>query len=330
MSIKEETLNTVLGVSLSRTSLGVTHQLSGNEKLELLQNDVIDSGASTLVSVSRHLIPPKHPDWRQLTKACSRVRRTWVENALPWVKPGIRILKKSNYEKFLSEYQDAYDAFLPVRKMFCEEAWPTIVADAKKRWGSRFNPSLYPTELPLSTFDFALDYPSLDANDSLEALDPAAYKKMKALATARLEEACQAAEKAFAAGLQDFLSRLQENLTPTLDESGTPVPKRLPTKTLNALQSFYEDFKALTITDHHELNALFEKALTLATSTDFKSLKDSAASCESFKASLSELASTIHVVTGAPAGRKITPKKKDSPPECQNSSSSLMPAAIAS
>lgn len=322
----EEILDTILGTELERTWLGVTRTASDTERHSFLSEDLHGSPAASFLGVSYKIINTKHPGYRSLTKSASQVRTCWVHHTLPWVKRGIRILRKANYDLFHDHLNKLLEDFNKHAAIFCTEVWPHLVEDAKTKWGSYFNPSLYPVTLPEGTFSFSLGYPDLEESSALASLDPAKYAQMKKQAAARVEICCQVAEKSFAAGLQQILASLQDALTPGTDAAGNLIHKKVPTTTIKALSNFYKEFKEVSITDHHELNALFEKALNLTTSTDFKEVKSIPEMAASMKKELSSLASSIHLVTGAtPVStpvRKLNLKKKaESEAPCQEESS---------
>lgn len=322
LSKEEEILETVLGTELSRTWLGVTRTANDDEKHSFLSDDINDSPAHKMLGVSYRIINTKHPGYKNLSKAGSRIRSVWIDSTLPWVKRGVRILNKKNYNSFHEEYNKYLESFNKIAEVFCTEVWPSLVDEAKEKWGSYFNPALYPLTLPLDTFSFSLGYPDLEEASSLEALDPARYAKQKALAASRIKVCCEAAEKAFSQGLQGILASLQEALTPGVDEQGNLVTKKVPTTTIKALNNFYKEFQTVSITDHHELDALFQKALALTNDIDFANIKTAPETAIDVKKSLADIASSIHLVTGAaPAPvpiRKLTLKKPQPKPKTES------------
>lgn len=304
----EEILDTILGTELERTWLGVTRTASDAERHTFLSEDLHGSPASSLLGVSYKIINTRHPGYRSLTRAASQVRTCWVHHTLPWVKRGVRVLRKVNYDSFHEALGKLLETFAKQAAVFCTEVWPALVEDAKSKWGSYFNPSLYPATLPEGTFSFSLGYPDLEESSALASLDPAKYTAMKKQAAARVEMCCQAAERSFAAGLQQILASLQDALTPGTDAAGNQVLKKVPTTTIKALTNFYKEFKEVSITDHHELNALFEKALGLASTDAFKDVKSAPDLAASMKQELSALAASVHLATGATPA--VTPTRK--------------------
>lgn len=310
-------LDTVMGSRLSQTSFGMTRVVSDFELDSLLQLDVLQ-GAKELLKVNQKLINTKNPLYRDLARAIGCVRMSWKRNTTPWVQPGVRVLKKSNYNKLQDDYQEAYSIFKDIREIFCTKSWPTLVEEAKKKWGKRFNPALYPMEMPTTSFDFQLEFPSLEGDPSLEAMDSKAYKKMKELAEQRLQESCALAEKGFAAGLHQILASLQNTLTPEFTASGDLIQKKYPTKTLNALEEAYKSFKSLAVTDHHELDILFNRVFDLTKGVDFRDLKTNVEAAKEVKDQLATIATTLHVATGEPPPKRKITKQKVEPSSVPN------------
>lgn len=301
-------LDTVLGTSLNMTWLGVSRQCSDAEKLVIIKDKTVAGTDLKMLKISKSLIDTKHKAYKALSKARSRVRGHWSASTMPWVRPGIRVLKKSNYCTFQEEFAKRIAAFEQARADFCA-AWDDVVEDAKSRLGELFEPNLYPASLPLDTFQFALEYPSLIGDSSIEALDPAQFAKMKAAAEARLDEACGVAEKAFAAQLQELVGRVVHALTPEVDAGGNVVKKKMGQASLDAFKSFYETFKTLKVADHQELDALCKKALALAEGVDLTSAKTCADVASSVAAQFKGLAESISVTTGAKVVRKVGKKQ---------------------
>lgn len=172
---KQETLlDTVLGISLNKTWLGITRQCSDAEKLVILRDELAEGADLRMLKISKQLINSKHKAYKALSKAASRVRSHWQSSTTPWVKSGVRILKKSNYHTFNEEHAKRIGEFEQARADFCA-AWTDVVEDAKSRLGTMFEASLYPASLPLETFTFGLEWPSLIGDAAMEAMDPSQY-----------------------------------------------------------------------------------------------------------------------------------------------------------
>jgi len=145
-----------------------------------------------------------------------------------------------------------------------------IKNEARRRLGSLFNPSDYPTTLD-GMFDLEVSSPPIEPPHYLIALNPGVFEAEQARVRERFESAVELAEQAFATELQKLVSHLAERLTGLQDGQ----PKVFRDTAVENFRQFFERFRRLNVRSNPELDALVDQARQVITGIEPQQLRDS-------------------------------------------------------
>ena len=131
--------------------------------------------------------------------------------SLPYVEPGVRLIRRDQIDAFdgqlIALRSDLDAAVLNLQAHYSE-----IMSAAQQQLGTLYNPADYPPYLE-GLFQFEWDYPSLEAPDYLQRLNPVLYEQECARVAARFDETVVLAEQG-----------LQRDTAGATMQSDAPVP----------------------------------------------------------------------------------------------------------
>lgn len=151
-----------------------------------------------------------------------------------------------------------------------EAAYPVLVAEAKKRLGSLFDPSEYPpVKVIRQLFSFEWQVVEVGTPDAkLRSVSQALFEKEKAKAEQVWVNAVGQINEALAEGMADVVAHLSERLG-----GGDEPPKRFRASAIKRVTDFLDAFGNRNITENADLAKLVSDARRLLSGVDAKVIK---------------------------------------------------------
>lgn len=230
---------------------GTRKALTNQQKEEVGQ---VYSADSRFLTASKRLVDVRHEAFRRLTSIRTCVVNYWRGLTLPYVEPGVRLLRQSDIEAFVHTLEGFRDE-LNQAETDLNAVYADVKADARRRLGQLYNAQDYPAELRgLIQLDW--DFPSIEPPSYLMRLSPEIYAQEQGRVAQRFEEAVRLAEQAFVA---EF-ARLVTHLTERLGTGPNGERQIFRDSVISNLSEFFERFKHLNLGSHEELDRLVEQA----------------------------------------------------------------------
>jgi len=241
-------------VRVSFTWWGVHRTLSAQQKEEV--GDTCGADVRFLTA-GKKIIDVRHEAFRRLTSIRSRIVSYWRGLTLPYVEPGIRLIKQSDITTFV-ETLEGNRVALTQAEADLDAGYESIKTDARRRLGKLYNPADYPPVIR-GLFTVEWDFPSVEPPDYLMRLNPEVYRQEQERVAQRFAEAVHLGEQAFASEFGRLVSHLTERLTS--DQTGE---KRIfRDSAVTNLTEFFERFRRLNLSSNKQLDNLVEQAQQL-------------------------------------------------------------------
>lgn len=238
-------------VRVSFTWWGVRRALTTQQKEEI--GAACDADPK-LLSAGKRLLDTRHEAFRSLTALKGRIISYWRGITLPYVEPGIRLIRQADIDAFVHVLQGSREE-LQQAEAHLAVAYAEIQRDARRRLGRLFNPSDYPSEVR-GLFDVTWEFPNVEPPSYLMRVSPEVYEEERTRVATRFEEAVRLAEQAFATELADLVAHLSERLTPGTDGQR----KVFRDSALGNFREFLERFRRLNVRSSPQLDALVDQA----------------------------------------------------------------------
>jgi hypothetical protein len=258
---------TAAAVRVHFTWWGVHKTLSQRQKEEV---GLAYAADARLLTAGKKLIDTRHEAFRRLTALRTRVGDYWRGLTLPYVEPGVRLIRQTDVEAFTHTLEGFRDE-LTAAEADLNAAYDRIQADARERLGRLYEPSDYPPEVR-GLFGLAWDFPSVEPPSYLLRIAPEIYQQEQARVAQRFEEAVRLAEQGFVAEFAGLVAHLSERLAG--GENGRPRVFR--DSAVGNLTEFFERFTQLNVRSNPELDALVEQAQQLVGGVTPRGLRDDA------------------------------------------------------
>jgi hypothetical protein len=220
------------------------------------------------LTAGKRLIDVRHEAYRKLTSIRSRVVSYWRGLTLPYVEPGVRLIRRSDVEGFVQVMEGFRDELIEAEKEL-NAVYGQIKADARRRLGRFYNPDDYPSELR-GLFKLEWDFPSVEPPAYLLRLNPDIYQQEQERMSHRFEEAIQLAEQAFVGEFAQLVSHLTERLSSGPDGER----KTFRNSAVTNLVEFFERFKQLNVQSNAQLDELLNQAQRLVQGVEPQALRD--------------------------------------------------------
>lgn len=240
--------------------------------LTLAQKEEVGAtyGADTkFLTAGKKLVDIRHEAFRKLTSLRTRIVSYWRGLTLPYVEPGMRLIRQSDVEPFTLAMENFRDELLQAEREL-NEVYDQIKSDARQRLSRLYNPSDYPPEIR-GLFQVEWDFPSVEPPSYLMQLNPEIYQQEQERVARRFEEAVRLAEQAF---LEEF-ARLVTHLTERLTNAPDGQHKVFRDSAVGNLLEFFDRFKRLNIHSSDQLDRLVEQAQRAVRGIVPQSLRDS-------------------------------------------------------
>jgi hypothetical protein len=241
-------------VRVSFTWWGVRRALTTQQKEKI---GAACDADSRLLSASKKLVDVRDESFRKLTSLRGRIGNYWRGISLPYVEPGIRLIRQADIDAFVHTLEGFRDELHEAERDL-NAAYEAMKADARQRLGRLYNSADYPSEIR-GLFEVAWDFPNVEPPSYLMRINPEVFEQERARVASRFEVAVRLAEQAFAAELGDLVEHLTERLMP--GKEGTP--KVFRNSAINNFMEFFQRFRDLNVTSNPQLDALVEQAQNL-------------------------------------------------------------------
>ncbi len=244
---------------------GVHKTLTARQKEEV---GLAQAADAKLLTAGKKLIDTRHPAFRQLTSLRSRVTDYWRGLTLPYVEPGVRLIRQADVEAF-SHTLEGFRDELAQAAADLAAVYDELKADARGRLGRLYDAADYPAEVR-GLFGLAWDFPSVEPPSYLLRVAPEVYRQEQERVARRFEEAVRLAEEAFAAELAQLVAHLAERLA-----DGEGGQRRVfRDSAVTNLTDFLARFRQLSVRSSPELDALVEQAQQLVRGVSPQGLRD--------------------------------------------------------
>jgi len=235
---------------------GVKKTLSQSQRL--LAAGAFNADLNVL-SAAKKLLDTSHPAFRAVSAVRSRVVTCWRDQTLPYVEPGVRLVRRSTVPKLESQLHEA-QAELEEAVSELDRCYGDLVEQARQRLGELFDATDYSSSI-VDLFEISWDYPATTPPDYLRTVAPEVYQSECLRVRDRFNEAVEIAQAAFAEELSNLVSHLAERLSGESDGK----PKVFRDTAVTNLNEFIERFHRLSIGSDESLEQLVEQARSLVT-----------------------------------------------------------------
>jgi hypothetical protein len=276
---------------------GVHRALTPQQRQEF---GAVAAADARFLTAGKKLVDTRHEAFRRLTSVKTRVTDYWRGVSLPYVEPGVRLLRQADIPDFVHAMEGFRDE-LAEAEAGLQAAYDEVKADACTRLGRLFNPADYPPEVR-GLFGVEWDFPSVDPPSYLMRVAPEVYEEERRRVAARFDEAVRLAEQAFAAEFARLLSHLTERLAN--EETGERRVFR--DSAVTNLTEFFSRFGQLNVRSSPELDALVEEAQRLARGVSPRDLRDNDSLRQHVAAEMARVREQVSgLITDAPRRRLV-------------------------
>jgi hypothetical protein len=256
---------TAAAVRVHFTWWGVHKTLTASQKEEV---GLAYAADARFLTAGKKILDVRHEAFRRLTSVRTRVVNYWRGLTLPYVEPGVRLIRQSDIEPFVHTLH-GFREELTQAEADLNAVYGDIKGDARQRLGQLYNPGDYPPEIR-GLFGVEWDFPSIEPPTYLMQLNPAIYEQEQARVTARFEQAVQLAEQAFLSEFANVVSHLTERLSPDSDGER----KVFRDSAITNLMEFFERFRTLSVRSNAQLDELVAQAQRVVRGVVAQDLRD--------------------------------------------------------
>jgi hypothetical protein len=248
------------------------------------------------VSGGREILNKKIPEVKAVYAIMRAARAMWQGFTVKY-EDGTRLIKtdkiewmNTQIEKYQEELRQAKDALWV--------AWDMVREDAKARLSQLYVPTDYTFDVRQAIW-ITISYPSVQPDPKLEKLGKELWEREMQKFALKFEEAAQTAEAALLKEFADMIAGISQRLEGGESQDGKK--RVLQQRAVDNIVKFAERFRALSIGDNSELDALVAQAEQLAVGLDTKAMKKDAKQQSAMRDAFSKLKTSIesHVVKAA-------------------------------
>jgi hypothetical protein len=292
----------ITGCRLSINKLGLTRALNGVQVHKAAETFKAEQ---KMLIARKKLLDPKHEAYQKVTHIINAATQTWRYYTMPYPEPGLRLAPKAHIEALNQELAQCTEK-LHIALNELQQHYHDILTQAQTKLGTLFNPHDYPENIKAQfaiTWQFCNVEPPID----LQQLTPNIYEQEKAKAEAKLQEAIELTQQAFAAELSQLVSHLIDKLTP-----GPEGEKKVFRDTaITNLTDFIQRFKMLKCTESPQLDELIEQVAGLTKNISPKELRKDEALKEHLKTQMQQLTNALEPMIAKAPRRAITMAEDD-------------------
>jgi hypothetical protein len=234
---------------------GVHRALTASQKEEF---GSVAAADARFLTAGKKLIDVRHEAFRKLTSIKGRIGNYWRGISLPYVEPGVRLIRQGDIESFVHTMEGFRDE-LTQAETDLNTVYDQIQADARRRLGRLYNAADYPTEIR-NLFSVDWNFPSVEPPSYLMRIAPEVYEEERRRVAARFDAAVRLAEQAFATEFARHLSHLTARLAN--GEDGQRHVFR--DSVIHNLTEFFSRFRDLNVRSNPELKMNVDQGGELA------------------------------------------------------------------
>ena len=279
------------------------HWWGTHRALTAPQKEEIGAAAAAdarLLTAGKRLVDTRHEAFRRLSSVRTRITGYWRGVSLPYVEPGVRLIRQADVPAFAHALEGFRDELREAEEQL-SAAYEEVKADARRRLGRLFNPADYPPEVR-GLFSVEWDFPSVEPPRYLMRVAPEVFEEERRRVVSRFEEAVRLAEQAFATEFGRLLAHLSERLTN--DQTGERRVFR--DSAVTNLTDFFARFEQLNVRSSPELDALVEEAQRLVRGITPQQLRDSDSLRQQVAAEMARVRGQVEgLITDAPRRRLV-------------------------
>ena len=257
---------TMAAVRVSLQWFGVRKSLTVEQK-----NQAADTfGAEgAYLSAGKKLLETKHPSFKAVTAVKNKAVSFWKSLTLPFPEAGIRLIRQDKVEQFDTQMRE-FQAELTEAVATLDRHYAELKSVARQRLGTLFNEADYPVSLE-GMFEINWDFPSVEAPDYLQQLNPELYQQECERVQQRFDEAVRLAEEAFTSELAKLVSHLTERLSGSEDGK----QKIFRDSAIGNLTEFFDRFREMNVRSSEQLDNLVADAQRIVSGVEPQRLRDS-------------------------------------------------------
>ena len=279
------------------------HWWGTHRALTASQREEIGAAAAAdarLLTAGKRLVDTRHEAFRRLSSVRTRITGYWRGVSLPYVEPGVRLLRQADVPAFAHAMEGFRDELREAEEQL-NAAYEEVKADARRRLGRLFDPADYPPEVR-GLFGVEWDFPSVEPPSYLMRVAPEVFEEERRRVVSRFEEAVRLAEQAFATEFGRLLSHLSERLTN--DQTGERRVFR--DSAVTNLTDFFARFQQLNVRSNPELDALVEEAQRLVQNVSPQDLRDNDSLRQQIASEMTRVRGQVEgLITDAPRRRLV-------------------------
>jgi len=258
---------TMAAVRVSLSWLGTRKTLTAEQRAEAAEPFGTDA---RFLSAGKRLLDISHPAFKAVTAVRGKVIAFTKSMSLPYPEPGIRLIRQDKIDEFAAKMREFQEELAEAVENL-DRYYSELKTTARQRLGSLYNSGDYPESLA-SMFGIEFDFPSVDAPDYLNQLNPQLYEQECQRVQARFDEAVSMAEEAFTAELAKLVSHLSERLSGQDDSR----PKVFRDSAIENLNEFFGRFRELNVRSSEQLDRLVADAQQVVRGIEPQELRDDA------------------------------------------------------
>jgi hypothetical protein len=244
---------------------GVHRALTAQQKEEF---GAVTAADARFLTAGKKLVDTRHEAFRRLTSLRTRIANYWRGLSLPYVEPGLRLIRQADIPAFVHTLEGFRDELHAAEEQL-HAVYEEVKVDASRRLGRLFNPADYPPAIR-GLFHVAWDFPSVEPPSYLMRVAPEVFEEERRRVLTRFEEAVRLAEQAFATEFGRLLAHLTERLT----NGATGERRVFRDSAVTHLRDFFARFQQLNVRSNAELDALVEEAQRLVQGVSPQDLRD--------------------------------------------------------
>lgn len=248
------------------------------------------------VSGGREILNKKIPEVRQVYAVLRSARCLWQQWTVKY-EDGTRLIKTDQIE-WMNGQIAMFQAKLQEAKEALFAAWEDVKEDARTRLAELYVDSDYHFDVRQVVW-LTISYPSVQPDPKLQTLGKELFEKEMAKFALKFEDAAKNAEAALREEFASMIAGVAERLTEGESEDGKK--RVLQQRAVDNIVEFAQRFKALSVADDSELDALVRQAEQLAVGLDTKAIKSDTAQRAAMRDAFAGLRTAIdsHIVKAA-------------------------------
>lgn len=254
-----------------------------------------DSDAKS-VSGGREILNKKLPEVKAVYAIIRQARAIWQGYTVKY-EDGMRLIKIDRIE-WMNQQVATLQADLQKAKEALYEAWESVKEDAENRLAKLYVPSDYNFDVRQAIW-LTISYPSVQPDPKLAKLGKELFDREMQKFAIKFDEAAQAAEQALREEFAGMIAAVAERLESGESEDGKK--RVLQQRAVDNIVEFANRFRAISVGDNAELDALVHQAEQLAVGLDAKAMKKDDEQRANMREAFSKLQSAVsaHVVKQA-------------------------------